>query len=55
MPCPAVIAALVTHGHLPMIGDLEFVEMVDGDEDLMFDMLCTDSDSDLGLSGSDDG
>lgn len=45
----------MSRGHLPTIDDLEFVEMVDGDEDLMFDMLCTDSDSDLGLSGSDDG
>jgi hypothetical protein len=51
-PCPAVIAALVTHGHLPMIDDLEFVEMVDGSKDLIYDTLCTDSG--LGPFGSDD-
>jgi hypothetical protein len=49
-----VIAALVSHGHLPTMDDLEFVEMAGGDGDLIYDTLCTDSDSDLGPSGSDD-
>lgn len=51
---PTVIANLVTRGHLPMIDDLEFEEMADGSEDLIYDTLCTDSDSGLGPFGSDD-
>jgi hypothetical protein len=49
---PAVIAALVSCGHLPTMDDLEFVEMAGGGGDLIFDALCTDSDldSDLGPS-----
>jgi hypothetical protein len=35
-----------------MIDDLEFVEMVDGSKDLIYDTLCTDSG--LGPFGSDD-
>jgi hypothetical protein len=54
VPCPVVIAALVTRGHLHMIDDLEFVEMADGSKDLIYDTLCTDSDSGLGPFGSDD-
>jgi hypothetical protein len=49
---PVVIADLMSRGHLPMMDDLEFMEMVGGGEDLIFDALCTDSD--LGPSGSDD-
>jgi hypothetical protein len=41
-----VIAAHVAHDHLPTTDDLEFVGMVDGSEDLIFDALCSDSDSD---------
>jgi hypothetical protein len=51
---PAVTAALVACGHLPMTDDLEFVEMVGGGEDLIYDALWMDSDSDLGPSRSDD-
>jgi hypothetical protein len=51
---PVVIVALMSHVHLSTIDDLEFVEMAGGDEDLIFDVLCTDSDSDLGSSRSDD-
>lgn len=43
----AVIVALVVHDHLPTYGDLEFMGMDDGDKDLIFDALCTDSDSNL--------
>jgi hypothetical protein len=43
----AVIATLVAHGHLPTSNDLEFVGMADGGGDLIFDALCTDSDSNL--------
>jgi hypothetical protein len=42
-----VLMALVTHGHLPTSDDLEFTGMVDDDEDLFFNMLYTDLDSDL--------
>jgi hypothetical protein len=42
----AVIAALVAHDHLPTFEDQEFVGMVDGRGYLIFDALCTDSDSD---------
>jgi hypothetical protein len=48
----AVITTLVARGHLPTSDDLEFVGMADGNEDLIFDVLCTDSD--LGPSVSDD-
>jgi hypothetical protein len=51
---PAIIAALVSRGHLPMMNDLEFVEMVGCDGDLIFDALCTDLDSNLGTARSDD-
>jgi hypothetical protein len=37
-----------------MTDDLEFVEMVGGGEDLIYDALWMDSDSDLGPSRSDD-
>lgn len=42
-----VLMALVTRSHLPTSDDLEFTGMVDGGEDLFFNMLCTDLDSDL--------
>jgi hypothetical protein len=51
---PAVIAAHVAHDHLPMIDDLEFVEMAGGGEDLIYNALCTDSNSDVGPSRSDE-
>jgi hypothetical protein len=51
---PAAIAALVAYVHLPTSDDLEFVGMVDGSGDLIFDALCTDSDSNLDPSGSND-
>jgi hypothetical protein len=41
-----VILALVTRGHLATIDDLEFVKMVKGEGDLIFDALCSDSGSD---------
>jgi hypothetical protein len=37
--------ALVAHGHLLTFDDLEFAGTIDGDIDLIFDMLCTDSNS----------
>lgn len=42
-----MIAALVACGHLPTSDDLEFIGMVTGGVDLIFDALLTDSDSDL--------
>jgi hypothetical protein len=42
---PTVIIALVVHDHLPTFDDLEFVLMVDGRGDLIFNALCTDSNS----------
>lgn len=50
----AIIVALVSRDHLPMIDNLEFVEMASGDGDLIFNAFCTDSDSNLGPSKSDD-
>jgi hypothetical protein len=47
-----VIAVLVPHGHLPMMDDMECVEMADDSGDLIFDALCMDSD--LGPSRSED-
>jgi hypothetical protein len=44
----------MAHGHLPMIDDLEFVEMAGGGEDLIYDTLCTDSNSYTGPSMSDE-
>lgn len=41
-----VIADLVAHGRLPTTDDLEFVGMVDGGGDLVFDALYMDLDSD---------
>ena len=49
---PTVIAVLVPHGHLPMMDDMEFVEMADDSGDLIFDAQCMDSD--LGPSRSVD-
>jgi hypothetical protein len=49
----AVITTLVAHDHLPTSEDLEFMGMVGDNEDLIFDALCTNSDSDL-PSRSDD-
>jgi hypothetical protein len=43
-----VIAALIAHDHVPTIDDLEFVGVVDGGEDLIFDALCSDSGLDPG-------
>jgi hypothetical protein len=37
-----------------MIDDLEFMEMAGGDEDLIYDALCTESNSDMGPSMSDE-
>jgi hypothetical protein len=51
---PTIIAALVSHGHLPRIDDLEFVEMAGGDGDLIYDSLFMESDSYLDPSRSDD-
>jgi hypothetical protein len=48
------IAALVFRGHLPTIDDLEFMATTDGDEDVIFDVLYMDTNSDLGPSRSDD-
>jgi hypothetical protein len=42
-----VIATLVAHDHIPTTDDLEFVGIADGGEDLIFNTLYTDSDSDL--------
>lgn len=45
---PTGIAALVARRHLPTSSDdLEFLKMVTGDRDLIFDTLYTDSNSDL--------
>jgi hypothetical protein len=38
--------ALMPHDHVPTIDDLEFVGMVDGGGDLIFDALYSDSSSD---------
>lgn len=38
-----MIATLVARGHVPTIDDLEFVGMVDGSGDLIFDTLYSDS------------
>jgi hypothetical protein len=37
-----VIATLVACGHIPTIDDLEFIGMVDGNRDLIFDALYSD-------------
>lgn len=42
---PSMIAALVARGQLPTTDDLEFVGMVEGGGDLIFDALCFDSGS----------
>jgi hypothetical protein len=39
---PGGIAALMAHSHLTAIDDLEFVGMIDGGKDLIFDALCSD-------------
>jgi hypothetical protein len=44
----------MSHEHLPIMGDLEFMEMANGSGDLIFDTLCTDSNSDQGPSVNDD-
>jgi hypothetical protein len=44
---PVVIAALLARGHLPTTNVLEFVGMVAGSGDLIFDTLCMNSDSNL--------
>lgn len=49
---PMVIIVLVLHGHLPMMDDIEFVEMANDSRDLIFDAFCMDSD--LGPSRSED-
>jgi hypothetical protein len=49
---PTVIAVLVPHSHLPMMDDMEYVDMVDDSGDLIFDALCMDSD--LGPFRSED-
>lgn len=41
-----MIAALVTHGHLPTCDDLEFAWLVNGSGDLVFDALYMDPDLD---------
>lgn len=48
--------ALVARGHLPTSYDLEFIGMVDGGGDFVFDALCTNSDSNLSspTSGEED-
>lgn len=51
-PCPRVIAALVARDHVPTPDDLEFVGVVAGGGDLVFDALYTDSNSDLSLPKS---
>jgi hypothetical protein len=38
----------MAQGHLPNTNDLEFVGMIDGYKNLIFDVLCSDSDSDPG-------
>lgn len=50
---PAVIAAIMAHGHLPTSDVLEFVGMADGGGDIIFDALCMDSNSNLSPSGND--
>jgi hypothetical protein len=41
-----VIATVVAHGHFPTIDDLEFIEMVEGNGDLIFYALYSNSDLD---------
>lgn len=43
----------MAHGHLPTSDVLEFVRMADGGGDIIFDALCTDSNSNLSPSGND--
>lgn len=50
---PTVIAAIVARGHLPTSDVLEFVGMADGGGDIIFDALCTDSNSNLSPSRND--
>lgn len=42
-----MIATLVARNHLPTSDDLDFVGMAGGGGDLIFDALCTDSDSNM--------
>jgi hypothetical protein len=50
-----MIVALVAYGYIPTINDLEFMGMVDGGEDLIFDTICSNSGSNLGsLLNSED-
>jgi hypothetical protein len=44
----------MSRGHLPMMDDMDFKKMVSGGGDHIFDVLYTNSDSELGPSGSDD-
>jgi hypothetical protein len=41
-----VITSLVAFDHLPTTDELEFVGMVESGEDLIFDTLCSNSESD---------
>jgi hypothetical protein len=41
---PAIIATLVAHDRHPTSNNIEFVGMVGGGGDLIFETLCTDSD-----------
>ena len=50
-----VITSLVAFGHLPITDELEFVGMVESGEDLIFDALCSNLESDHVSPTSSDG
>jgi hypothetical protein len=51
---PGMITAFVARAHVPMIDDMELIGMINGDGDLIFDSLCSNSDLDLGSSTSNE-